>query len=169
MPTATTNASLLSDTQFLMAGHSYFSDLQVPRLQFATGGEYTMNVVEAHKILPLLPISVLPPTNHRIIIMRKPTPYDPPSFFNHLTTRRPDVSTPTALVWHARLACACKEVMQRTQRNSTEMLVRKDSWDEFDHLLPCSSCIAGKMRKTERTLPHSYTDLKALTCKQASP
>ncbi len=69
MHTTTTNASLLSDTQFLMAGHSYISDLKAPRLQFATGGAYTMNVVETHKILPLLPISVQPPTNHRIIIM----------------------------------------------------------------------------------------------------
>jgi hypothetical protein len=165
MPNDTTNTSLLNDTQFLMASHSYISDLKAPRLKFETGGEYTMNVVEAHKILPLLPFSVLPPTNHRIIIMHKPTPYDPPSFFNHLTTRRPDISTPTAMVWHARLACACKEVMQRTQRNSTGMQVRKDSWDQLDHLLPCSSCIAGKMRKTERALPHSYTDLKALTSK----
>jgi hypothetical protein len=67
-----------------MAGHSYDSDLRAPKLVFASGGEYTMNVVEAHKILPLLPLSVSPATNHRIIMMHKPTPYDPPSFFNHL-------------------------------------------------------------------------------------
>ncbi len=102
-----------------------------------------MNVVEAHKILPLLPLSVLPTTNHRVIMMHKPTPFDP-SFFNHLTTRRPDAATPSALIWHARMACACKEIMQRTQRNSTGMTVKKDSWDQLDSLLPCSSCIAGK-------------------------
>jgi hypothetical protein len=43
------------------------------------------------------------------------------------------------------------------------MTVRKDSWDQLDSLLPCNSCIAGKMRKSQRALPHSYTDLKALT------
>ncbi len=43
---------------------------------------------------------------------------------------RPDATTPSALIWHARLACVSKEVMQRTQRNSTGMTVRKESWDQ---------------------------------------
>jgi hypothetical protein len=77
--------SLLSDTKFfLMAGHSYVSDLRAPKLMFASGGEYMMNVGEAHKIPPLLPLSVLPATNLRGIMMHKPTPFDPPSFFIHL-------------------------------------------------------------------------------------
>jgi hypothetical protein len=98
-------------------------------------------------------------------MMHKPTLYDPPSFFNHFTIRRPNAITPTALLWHARLACACKEVMQHAQRNSTGMTVRKGSWDQLDSLLPCGSCIARKMRKSQGALPYSYTDLKALTSK----
>ncbi len=146
MLTASANASLLSDTQSLLAG------------QFETGGEYTMNVVEAHTILSLLPLSIQPCTNHRTIMMHKPTPYDLPSLFNHLTIRWPGATTRTALLWHA-----CLTGMQRTQRNSTGMTIRKDSLNQLDSLLPCSSCIAGKMWKSQRAVPHSYIDLKALT------
>jgi hypothetical protein len=91
-----------------------------------------------------------------------PLKYDPPTFTNHATTRRPDVKTPTAFLWHVRLACACKEVMQRTQRNVLGMNVQQQSWEQLDSLLPCSSCIAGKMRKTNRGLPVDYSDVKVL-------
>jgi hypothetical protein len=39
IPTTSANASLLSDTQFLLAGHSYVSDLRTPKLVFASGGD----------------------------------------------------------------------------------------------------------------------------------
>ena len=39
MPNTSANSSLVSDTQFLLAGHSYVSDLKAPKLVFASGGE----------------------------------------------------------------------------------------------------------------------------------
>jgi hypothetical protein len=104
-----TTTYLLCDTQLLLAGHEYISDLRAPKLQLANGeGTYTMNIFAAitHEA-----------TNHRTILLHLPTPYEPPTFYNNATLRRPDITTPTALVWYARLlACVCKEVMMRTQR-----------------------------------------------------
>ena len=70
MPNTSANASLVSDTQFLLAGHAYVSDLKAPKLVFASGGEYTMNVVEAHKILPLIPL----PVSTSVLLYHDPSP-----------------------------------------------------------------------------------------------
>jgi hypothetical protein len=67
------------------------------------------------------------------------------------------------MIWHTRLACACKEVMQRTQRNVKGMNVQQDSWKSLDTLLPCSSCVAGKMRKANSPSTQTYSDIRALT------
>ena len=84
---------------FLLAGHEYLSDLRAPKLQLANGdGTYTMDIVAAHKIIKLLPISAHETTNHRTILLHLPTPYEPPTFYNNVTLRRPDITTPTALV-----------------------------------------------------------------------
>ena len=72
---------LLCDTQFLLAGHSYISDLRKPQIQMAQGGTYTMDVIDAHKIIKVLPISAHETTNHRTVIIHLPTPYEPPSNF----------------------------------------------------------------------------------------
>ena len=52
--------------------------------------------------------------------------------------------------------------MQRTQRNVLGMNVQQQSWNQLDSLLPCSGCVAGKMRKTNRGLPVDYSDVKVL-------
>jgi hypothetical protein len=118
---------LISDTQYLLAGHTYTSDLRKPRLNLKQGGQYTMDVIAAHKIVDLLPISAHTETNHRTLLLHLPTPYEPPTFYNHVTHRRRDAKIPHAMIWHTRLACACKEVMQRTQRNVKGMNVQQDS------------------------------------------
>jgi hypothetical protein len=124
-----------------------------------------MDVIAAHKhkIIHLLPISAHTKTNHRNILLHLLTPYEPPTFYNHVTHRRPDVRTPHAMIWHTRLACACKEVMQRTQRNVIDMNVQHDSWKTLDTLLPCSACVAGKMRKAHSPSTQSYSGIRALT------
>jgi hypothetical protein len=50
-------ANLMSDVQFLQAGHQYISSLESPKLHFRDGGSYTMNVKNGHKLLRLQPIS----------------------------------------------------------------------------------------------------------------
>jgi hypothetical protein len=126
-------------------------------------GTYTMDIIDAHKVIKLLPISAHEETNHRTVLLHLPTPYAPPTFYNNATTRRPDVTTPTALIWHASLTCACKEVMMRTQKNVSGMRVQNESWKALDTQLPCSSCVAEKMRKFNAAKASNYCDLKTLT------
>jgi hypothetical protein len=75
------------------------------------------------------------------------------------------MKTPSAIIWHRRLACACAcaEVMKRTARNVIGMTIKQDSWKSLDNCLPCDSCIMGKMRKTKRAIPQDYMTLKELT------
>jgi hypothetical protein len=68
-----------------MAGHKYHSDLRKPKLEFETGGEYTMDVIQAHKMIRLTPITAIEPSNHLNIMLHLPTRYDPPTFNNHVT------------------------------------------------------------------------------------
>ena len=58
---------LFCDSQFLLAGHTYHSDLRKPKIEFKQGGIHTMNVIKAHKIIDLTPISAHIHTAHRII------------------------------------------------------------------------------------------------------
>jgi hypothetical protein len=155
---------LLCDIQFLLAGHTYHSDLRKPRLELKTGGEYTMDVIHAHKLIRVKPIPAHEPSNHRNIMIHLPTRYDPPFFHNHtVISKRPNLKTPSAIIWHRRLACACAEVMKRTARNVIGMTIQQDSWKSLDNCLPCDSCIMGKMRKTKRAIPQDYMTLKELT------
>ncbi len=39
-----------------------------------------MDVIQAHKMLRLTPITATEPSNHRNIMMHLPTRYDPPTF-----------------------------------------------------------------------------------------
>ncbi len=89
---------LLCDTQFLLAGHSYISDLRKPQIQIAQGGTYTMDVIAPHKITKLLPISHMkrqttelssyiypPPMNRQLFTAASPytdliSPHLPPLF-----------------------------------------------------------------------------------------
>jgi hypothetical protein len=43
------------------------------------------------------------------------------------------------------------------------MNVQQDSWKSLDTLLPCSSCVAGKMRKANSPSTQTYSDIRALT------
>ena len=51
LPADTSSTYLLSDTQFLLAGYQYKSDLREPKIVFQNGGEYTMAVKAAHKVI----------------------------------------------------------------------------------------------------------------------
>jgi hypothetical protein len=53
--------------------------------------------------------------------------------------------------------------MMRTQKNVSGMSVQNESWKALDTQLPCSSCVAGKMRKSNATKASNYSDLKTLT------
>ena len=55
LPPGTSTTYLLSDTQFLLAGNHYISDLREPQITFGTGGTYTMTVKAAHKVMSVLP------------------------------------------------------------------------------------------------------------------
>ena len=100
-------ANLMSDVQFLQAGHQYISSLESPKLHFRDGGSYTMNVKNGHKLLRLQPISstTAESMNYRTITAQLSTPYDPPTYINRpekltiddmvqaATTRRPNAET----------------------------------------------------------------------------
>jgi hypothetical protein len=77
-------ANLISDVQFLQAGHQHASSLESPRLQFRDGGSYTMNVKNGHKLSRLQPISSATANskNYRTITAQLSTPYDPPTYIN---------------------------------------------------------------------------------------
>ena len=51
----------------------------------------------------------------------------------------------------------------RTQKNVSGMRVQNESWKALDTQLPCSSCVAGKMRKYNAAKASNYCDLKTLT------
>jgi hypothetical protein len=53
--------------------------------------------------------------------------------------------------------------MMRTQKNVTGMRIQNDSWKLLGTQLPCSSCVAGKMRKSNAAKALDYSDLKTLT------
>jgi hypothetical protein len=55
-----------------------------------------MDVIAAQKIIKLFPISSHVETNHRTVILHLPTPYEPPTFYNNVTLRRPDITTSPA-------------------------------------------------------------------------
>ncbi len=128
LPPGTSTTYLLSDTQFLLAGNGYKSDLKKPQVKFSTGGTYTMAVKLAHKIMEVLPIAANKNTEHRQVYAHESTKYDPPTYYNNAVhTRRPSAKTPPAYQWHLRYACACQAVLQRTQVNVMGMQAQKDS------------------------------------------
>ena len=166
-------ANLMSDVQFLQAGHQYVSSLESPKLHFRDGGSYTMNVKNGHKLLRLQPISSTAANsmNYRTITAQLSTPYDPPTYINRpekltitemlqaATTRRPNAETPTAFTWHLRMGCAGVKVLKHTHANVNGMMVQKGSWDVLTKMLPCSGCAAGKMRKSHKLKPTDFTEL----------
>ncbi len=53
-------------------------------------------------------------------------------------------------------------VLQHTQRHVIGMNVQQGSWKKLKQQLPCSSCLAGKMRKLNKAGAKDYTDLDNL-------
>jgi hypothetical protein len=165
-PAATTNTYLLAHIPLLMAGHEYLCSLDRPRLKFNDGGEYTMSVKRGHQIIKMLPVNADKETTHQIVYLHKREPYDPPTYINSVlfnAANRPDAKTPLAFHYHLRFGCASEVVLKQTQQHVCGMQVQKGSWKTLRSLLPCSACLAGKMRKqTHGTHARDYTDLNNL-------
>ncbi len=150
----------------LDCGHRYTCTLQKPKISFKGGGTKTMNVIREHHVINMTLIDAHTETPHKITLLHLREPYDPPSFHNNAThtqnTNRPYVNTPTAFIYHLRYGCAGEVVLKRTQEHAIGMQVRKDSWNNLSHLLPCNACIAGKMRKTKKAISSTFTNVKNL-------
>ncbi len=95
--------------------------------------------------------------------LHKAEPYDPPTYTNSAlfnAANRPDAKTPLAFHYHLRFGCASEVVLKQTQQHVCGMQVQKGSWKTLRSLLPCSACLAGKMRKQiHNTHARAYTDL----------
>ncbi len=90
-------------------------------------------------------------------------PYDPPTFVNNVifqALNRPNLQTPTAFTMHLRFGCKSVQVLKHTQKYVDGMHVQQGSWSTLESQLPCSTCIAGKMRKTRKNPTKSYTDVE---------
>ena len=156
------NTYLLADTAFLMAGHKYTSHLSAPKLTFAGGGVYTMSVTRGHKIVRVLPTHATQETPHRKIYFHLDEPYDPPTFVNNVfyqCANRPNAQTPSAFTWHLRYACKCEAVLKLTQNNVDGLQVQQGTLHDLAKLLPCSACLAGKMRKANKQPCKNYTEM----------
>jgi hypothetical protein len=148
-----------------MAGHKFMSDLHKPKMKFKGGGQYTLTVNKGHNILMILPLSPTKETNHWTIYLHLDQPYDPPTFINethYQQMNRANLHTPTAFIWHLRYACKSAEILKHTQRHVAGLNVQMGSWHHLKQLLPCSACLAGKMRKTKKTPTTGYTDIQNL-------
>ena len=165
IPEGMSSTNLLADTAFLMAGHKYVSDLQHPKLRFKGGGSYTMSVVRGHKIIKVFPIAAEQDTTHATIYMHLDEPYDPPTFVNtvlYQCSNRPNAHTPSAFTWHLRYACKCASVLKHTQANVEGLHIRQGTLGDLPQLLPCSACLAGKLRKNRGQPDKNYTDIENL-------
>jgi hypothetical protein len=165
IPQGLSNTYLLSDSAFLMAGHTYVSHLSKPKLRLKGGGTYTMSVTRGHKLITVMPTNAEEDTTHRTVYLHSNEPYDPPTFVNNVLyqcTNRPNAHTPTAFTWHLRYGCKCAKVLQNTQQHVNGLQIRQGTIKELGKLLPCSACLAGKMRKLNRHPTKPYTDITNL-------
>ncbi len=148
---------LLADTAFLMAGHTYVSHLSSPKLKYSGGGTYTMSVTKGHKLIRILPTIAAQEAARKIIYFHKDEPYYPPTFINNILyqcSNRPNAHTPSAFTWHLRYACKCSAVLlQRTQQHVDGLQIRQGTLKHLPKLLPCSACLAGKLRKNRQQPP----------------
>ena len=165
IPTGLSHSCLLANTPFLMAGHQYINDLYSPVLKFKGGGKCTLSVQQGHHILRIIPTDATKTTQHRTIYLHNDEPYDPPTFVNETlfqNLNRPCLHTPTAFKWHLRFGCRSLAVLKHTQKHVDGMNVQKGSWDQLTSQLPCSACLAGKMRKTRKNPSKEYTKVTNL-------
>jgi hypothetical protein len=165
IPPEISHSCLLANTPFLMAGHQYVNDLYAPVLKFKGGGKITLSVQQGHHILRLIPTHALQPTQHRTIYLHKDETYDPPTFVNETlfqNLNRPCLHTPTAFKWHLRYGCKSLQILKHTQKHIDGMHIQKGSWDTLASQLPCSACVAGKMRKSRKNPTREYTEMTNL-------
>ena len=166
IPPGLSNTYLLSNAAFLMAGHKYVSHLSQPKLKFKGGGSYTMSVTRGHMLISVLPTHANKETTHRTVYLHENEPYDPPTFVNNVLyqcTNRPNANTPTAFTWHLRYACKCASILKWTQQHVNGLHIQHGSLHDLDKLLPCSACLAGKMRKLNHPPNKNFTDIINLT------
>ena len=125
-----------------------------------------MSVTKGHKLIRILPTIAAQETAHKVIYFHKDEPYDPPTFINNVLyqcTNRPNAHTPSAFTWHLRYACKCSAVLQRTQQHVDGLQIRQGTLKDLPKLLPCSACLAGKLRKNRQQPMRNYTDITNLT------
>jgi hypothetical protein len=132
LPSTRTNTYLLAHAPLLMAGHEFISNLYKPKIK--------------DQIIKLLPINAEKETAYPSILIHNREPYDPSTFINNVlftqNANQPDVSTPTALIYHLRYGCMSEPVLQHTHRHVIGMNVQQESWKRLKQQLPCSSCLA---------------------------
>ena len=124
-----------------------------------------MSVVRGHKIIKVFPIAAEQDTTHATIYMHLDEPYDPPTFVNtvlYQCSNRPNAHTPSAFTWHLRYACKCASVLKHTQANVEGLHIRQGTLGDLPQLLPCSACLAGKLRKNRGQPDKNYTDIENL-------
>jgi hypothetical protein len=166
LPKGLANSYLLAATPFLMADNRYTCQLHKPKLYFKGGGKYTMNVDRGHHIVSMTPTNAKEITPHKQILFHKREEYDPPTFHNHMTasqnTNRPNLTTPTAFIYHLRYGCSSDQVLRRTQAHVIGMEIQMESWPHVKNNLPCNACLAEKMRKTRRAQSSAFTPMQNL-------
>ncbi len=109
-----------------------------------------------------MPIDPTQSTPHRIIYLHKDKIYEPPTFVpteQFQYANRANLQTPTVFLWHLRYACKCPTILKLTQENVIGMSVQLGSWNTLKTQLPCTACLAGKMRKTKKTPLKGFTDI----------
>ncbi len=162
LPAKLSHSNLLANTAYPMAGHNYVSDLYKSKLKSKGGGQYTLEVTRGHHVFKVLPIPADKQTAHRTIYLHNNHPYDPPTFMNEIhyqNTNRANLQTPTAFIWHLRYACKSADSLKHTQQHVNGMNVQMGSWIQLKQILPCSACLAAKMRKANKTPRGNYTDV----------
>jgi hypothetical protein len=165
IPPGIATTYLLADSAYLLAGHQYISHLSKPKLKFKGGGTYTMSFTKGHKIIHILPTSTEQETAHRVIYLHLDEPYDPPTYVNNVLfqcSNRPNVLTPSAFTWHLRYACKSLPVLQHTQQHVEGLHIRQGSFKDLKGLLPCTACLAGKMRNSKSPPTKQFTDIENL-------
>jgi hypothetical protein len=109
-----------------------------------------------------MPIDATQATPHRTIFLHEDKIYEPPTFVpteQFQYANRANLQTPTAFLWHLRYACKCSELLKQTQEHVIGMNVQMGSWKALETQLPCTACLAGKMRKTKKTPTKAFTDI----------
>jgi hypothetical protein len=68
----------------------------------------------------------------------------------------------SAFTWHLRYGCKCETVLKHTQSHVEGLQIQQGTLNNLSKLLPCSACLAGKMRKTNKQPHKNYTEMKNL-------